>query len=96
MRLYVLSDYKNRELSYQTGDVIEVDFDTAEFLMRDAPGCFSYEPPLKAMEAPPKDKMIGAPDYKKMTVPELKDELKVKGLPVGGNKSELIERLENA
>ena len=33
-------------------------------------------------------------DYSKMTVSELKEMLKEKGLPVSGKKSELIERLE--
>ena len=31
-----------------------------------------------------------------MTVPELKDALKEKGLPVSGKKSELVERLEGS
>ena len=35
-------------------------------------------------------------DYSKMTVPELKEALKEKELPVGGKKAELIERLEEA
>ena len=35
-------------------------------------------------------------DYSSMTVPELKDALKEKGLPVSGKKSELIERLEGS
>ena len=35
-------------------------------------------------------------DYSSMTVPELKDVLKEKGLPVSGKKSELIERLEGS
>lgn len=33
-------------------------------------------------------------DYDSMTVPELKDALKEKGLPVGGKKADLIERLK--
>lgn len=37
-----------------------------------------------------------APDYASMTVAELKDELKAKGLPVSGKKAELIERLQGA
>ena len=31
-----------------------------------------------------------------MTVAELKDELKAKGLPVSGKKAELVERLQGA
>jgi len=45
-----------------------------------------------AEEAPSTD----APDYASMTVAELKDELKAKGLPVSGKKAELIERLQGA
>ena len=37
-----------------------------------------------------------APDYASMTVAELKDELKAKGLPVSGKKAELVERLQGA
>ena len=33
-------------------------------------------------------------DFQKMTVTELKAELKAKGLPISGKKSELIERLK--
>ena len=33
-------------------------------------------------------------DYDSMTVPQLKDALKEKGLPVGGKKAELIDRLK--
>jgi hypothetical protein len=32
-------------------------------------------------------------DFESMTVAQLKDELKARGLKVGGKKSELIERL---
>jgi hypothetical protein len=35
-------------------------------------------------------------DYSSMTVAELKDILRSKGLKVGGKKSELIERLEES
>ena len=45
-----------------------------------------------AEEAPSED----APDYASMTVAELKDALKAKGLPVSGKKAELIERLQGA
>ena len=34
-------------------------------------------------------------DLSKLSVAELKDRLKAKGLPVGGKKSELIERLSS-
>ena len=35
-------------------------------------------------------------DYDKMTVPQLKDVLRSRGLKVGGNKSTLIERLRSS
>ena len=35
-------------------------------------------------------------DYSKMTVAELKEELRSKGLKVSGKKAELIERLESS
>ncbi|MGB0727000.1 MAG: SAP domain-containing protein [Candidatus Poseidoniaceae archaeon] len=50
-------------------------------------------------EAPAEDEAEpegDAPDYASMTVAELKDELKAKGLPVSGKKAELVERLQGA
>ena len=50
-------------------------------------------------EAPAEDEAApegDAPDYGSMTVAELKDELKAKGLPVSGKKAELVERLQGA
>ena len=50
-----------------------------------------------AEEAPAEEAPSGdAPDYASMTVAELKDELKAKGLPVSGKKAELVERLQGA
>lgn len=50
-----------------------------------------------AEEAPAEEApSAGAPDYASMTVAELKDELKAKGLPVSGKKAELVERLQGA
>ena len=48
-------------------------------------------------EAPAEDEAApegDAPVYGSMTVAELKDELKAKGLPVSGKKAELVERLK--
>ena len=50
-------------------------------------------------EAPAEDEAEpegDAPDYASMTVAELKDELKAKGLPVSGKKADLVERLQGA
>tara|TARA_B100000925_G_scaffold215504_1_gene164716 strand:+ start:4436 stop:5401 length:966 start_codon:yes stop_codon:yes gene_type:complete len=58
------------------------------------------EPPAEetsAEEAPAEEApSADAPDYASMTVAELKDELKAKGLPVSGKKAELVERLQGA
>ena len=86
-RLLVLSDYSNQSVSYRAGVEIEVDPGEAEWLMRDSPGSFA-----KAPDAPVMDKMIGEPLEKK-SVPELKEMLRERGLPVGGRKDQLIKRL---
>lgn len=86
-KLLVKSDYANQEVSYKAGAEIIVDPEMAEWLMRDSPGSFE-----KAPDEPVMDKMIGEPLEKK-SVPELKKILKAKGLPVGGKKADLIERL---
>lgn len=67
MKLYVLNDYKNRQLSYSAGDEIEVDPEMASYLFADAPGCFSEEPPVvgKALDAPPKNKQVRRAPRKK-------------------------------
>ena len=94
MRLYVLSNYVNRDLKFQQGDVIDnATPELVKFLLNDAPGCFSK---TKELTEPPKNKMVGAPDYSKATVVILRNELRSRGLPVVGTKPELIERLENA
>jgi len=90
-KLLVISEYINRMERYQKGDEIEVDPLHAEFLMNDAPGCFK----VKGLEAPPAHKAILTPDYKKMTVPQLKIELAARGLPQVGKKAELVKRLED-
>ena len=41
-----------------------------------------------------KEEVSGETDYSKMSVAELKDVLKEKGLPVSGKKADLIERLQ--
>lgn len=107
VRLVCLSDYQHsgRNLLYTEDQVFEADEDLAAFLERDAPGCFApYKEPAessaRALDEPPANKMIGSPPAKKSwgdsTVTELREELARRGLPVSGNKSELIERLEEA
>jgi hypothetical protein len=65
MRLYVIDDYRSRDVFYPKGVVLEVPAETAVFLMADAPGCFSLSAPSVSIEtvteeisAPPADKMI--------------------------------------
>jgi len=59
-KLKVISEYRNRETHYGVGSVIEVTDEQVKFLMADAPGCFEVytEPEVKAVEAPPVDKMV--------------------------------------
>ena len=98
--LYVVSDYKNQHVSYKAGQKLELTDSEANFLLRDSPGSFSYLAPEKrGLSAPPADKMIDVPIEKKtwerMTVAQLKMELRKRGLPLIGKKKDLIERLEN-
>ena len=70
MKLYCKSDYANPpyHLFFPAG-VIEVDERVAEILFRDAPDNFSRDlptpPAVKALDAPPADKMMKAPKVKK-------------------------------
>jgi hypothetical protein len=54
MSLYVIAEYRCREIHYQPGQILEVTRTEAMRLIADAPGCFS----LKAPDQPPADKMI--------------------------------------
>lgn len=56
MRLYVISDYKNRELHYEPGQILEVTPAEAAHLLADAPGCFSTTA-AKEVDKPPADRM---------------------------------------
>jgi len=47
-------------------------------------------------DAPSKLTSSEQSDFAKLTVPELKDVLRSKGLKIGGSKRELIERLQNS
>jgi hypothetical protein len=62
MKLKVLLNYKSNVAQYVAGVVTaELDQKTAEFLLRDAPGCFEVfepEPEAKELDQPPADKMI--------------------------------------
>jgi hypothetical protein len=92
----VLSEYHNRNQNYAKDQILDVAPSIAEFLQNDAPGCFEVlGDHSKALDAPPLNKMVGSPDFKKMTVAELKDELRGRNLPVRGSKKQLIARLED-
>lgn len=68
-KLIATSEYTNgpRGLHYVPGDVIEPTDAEYLFLMADAPGCFEIapEPTVKAVDAPPADKMLRQPKAKK-------------------------------
>ena len=59
-KLKVVSEYRAGDVSYPLGEVITVEDDRADFLMRDAPGCFEVyaEPVAKEIKAAPADKMV--------------------------------------
>jgi hypothetical protein len=55
IRLQVVSTYRARQVAYQKGTIIEVTEDEAEFLLRDAPGCFEIAPDIPRADEPPAD-----------------------------------------
>lgn len=61
MKLRCKSDYRNEalELILRKGQVVEVADPLGEFLLRDAPGCFSVVA-VKQVKAPVKDKAVKA------------------------------------
>lgn len=71
MKLKVVSEYRSARERYTEGQVIDVTEAQADWLKRDAPGCFEDyvepepEPAVKAPEAPEQNKMIGAAPKKK-------------------------------
>lgn len=68
-KLIAKHEYINgpRGLHYHAGEVITVTDAAYLFLMADAPGCFEpeVEPEVKALDAPPADKMLRQPKAKK-------------------------------
>jgi hypothetical protein len=64
VKLLVKAHYRSRDVILAAGSQIEVPQDEAEFLLRDAPGCFEVvgaAPPVeeeKAPDEPPVDKMV--------------------------------------
>ena len=88
-----LSRFKDQPIAFAAGFEGEVTAEIADFLGRDSPGSFEFG--SKAPDAPSKDKMISKPIAKK-SVSELKELLREKDLPIGGNKAALVARLEEA
>ena len=90
------------EAMAEEGDDDADDADDAEAEEAPAEEAPAEEAPAEAEaeeEAPAEEEAEpegDAPDYGSMTVAELKEELKAKGLPVSGKKAELIERLQGA
>ena len=92
------SRFKDKPLSFGAGFEGEVTEEIADFLSRDAPGCFEFPKGFgsgKAPSAPAVDKMVSDPLEKK-SVGDLKELLRKMRLPVGGRKAALIKRLKEA
>jgi hypothetical protein len=71
------------------------DADELDDLLGDAKG--SNKPKAEAPKrSASSSSSSSSSEYSSMTVKELKDMLKAKGLPVGGVKAELVERLSKA
>ena len=77
----VISEFEAAEDEYEAETVGPVEEETAD------------EESTEEVTATEKPKTEDV-DYDSMTVPELKDALKEKGLPVGGKKADLIEKLK--
>ena len=66
VKLRVVQTYRNREVYYEAGRVIEVSEQEASWLMADAPGCFetfvkepeTVDPESADLEAPPVDEEL--------------------------------------
>jgi len=76
----VISEFEAAEDEYEAETVGPIEEETEEETSEDG---------TETEETEAKDV-----DYDSMTVPQLKDALKEKGLPVGGKKAELIDRLK--
>lgn len=64
VKLWVEKHYRSRDIDYPEGKTIEVPEDEAEFLLRDAPGCFEIvteKTAEKAVKAPEVNKMVEEP-----------------------------------
>jgi hypothetical protein len=60
MKLHVTSEYRCRNTRYLPGQTIEVSGVEADWLMRDAPGCFSKDAPKEPA------KILNAKDVQKL------------------------------
>jgi hypothetical protein len=64
MRLFVVADYRARDVFHPKGTVLDVPASVANFYLMDAPGCFSLTDPsvstetLKSVDSAPADKML--------------------------------------
>ena len=78
----VISEFEAAEDEYEAETVGPIEEETAD------------EEATEEVVETEQTKTEDADDYDNMTVPELKNVLKEKGLPVGGKKADLIERLK--
>ena len=76
----VISEFEAAEDEYEAETVGPIEEESEEETSEE--GTETEEPEAKDV------------DYDSMTVPQLKDALKEKGLPVGGKKAELVDRLK--
>ena len=58
VRLKVLSNYRRQQVAYVVGTIIEVREDEAEFLLRDAPGCFEVVPAGPRVDLPAEEPVV--------------------------------------
>ena len=58
--LRCIKEYGNQFIHMSPGDIYKTDTDRAEWILRDGPDCFEVvlPAPQKAVEAPPKDRML--------------------------------------
>jgi hypothetical protein len=65
MKLIFISPYRNRGVSYDPGQILDLTEAQAQAILADSPGSFAPHVEIAAVDAPPVDKMIRSPSRKK-------------------------------